>query len=50
MADFKDASLWMKVAFLMVTVGFLLDLFSFAEGVGSGFGGSATEACMVIGK
>lgn len=49
MGDFKDASLWMKVAFLMITIGFLVDLFSYVEGVGAGFGGSGAEACFVIG-
>ena len=50
MADFKDQSLWLKLAFLMITLGFLIDLFSYTEGLGVGFGGNGAEACLVIGK
>lgn len=50
MADFKDANLWMKLALLMITLGFTVDLFAYAEGVGTGYGGTGTEACLVIGE
>ena len=49
MAEFKDAALWVRLAMLLTVVGFLLDLFGFATGMGSGWGGVGTEACMVIG-
>ena len=50
MGEFKDASVWIQVAFLCSVIGFIVDLFGFAEGLGSGFGGSGAEACLVIGK
>lgn len=34
MAEFKEASLWHKLAFLMTCMGFILMLFAFATGLG----------------
>ncbi|KAK2140737.1 hypothetical protein LSH36_1263g00002 [Paralvinella palmiformis] len=38
MAEFKDASLWMRLAFLMVTIGLLLDLHGLSSGVNDVYG------------
>ena len=35
MGEFKDASLWMKVAFLLTTLGKLLFLFGLVGGLGT---------------
>lgn len=47
MGEFKDASLWMKLAFLMITIGFILDLFGFATGILDSY--NDVRGCMVIG-
>jgi len=47
MGDFKEATLWMKLAFLMVTVGFILDLYGFSTGILDGF--NEVRGAMVIG-
>lgn len=33
MAEFRDGSLWMRLAFLTMIIGFILDLFGFAIGI-----------------
>ena len=47
MAEFKDNSLWMKLAFLLITLGFLIFLFSIGYG-GSSWRHSA-EGCFIVG-
>lgn len=33
MAEFKDGGLWLRLAFLTMIIGFILDLFGFAIGI-----------------
>jgi len=47
MGEFKDATLWMKLAFLMCTIGFYLDLYGFSTGILDGY--NEVRAAMVIG-
>lgn len=49
MGDFKDAKLWIKVSFLMMMLGFTLDLFAFATGLGVFFDKTSIEAMLIIG-
>lgn len=49
MAEFKDAKLWMKLAFLMIMLGFTLDLFAFATDMAAGWEKSSIEAMLIIG-
>ena len=45
MADFKDASLWIKLAFLLNMIGYVCDLFGFAIGY---YGDRNAEILQVI--
>ena len=47
MGEFKDASLWMRLAFLMVALGLLLDLHGLSSGVPDTYGD--VRGCMIIG-
>ena len=47
MAEFKDGGLWMKLAFLTMFIGFLLDLFGFAIGITPASSGSV--GVMIVG-
>lgn len=38
MADFRDGSLWLKLSFLTMIIGFILDLFGFAIGIPATWG------------
>jgi hypothetical protein len=45
--SFRDSPLWIKVAFLTMSIGFLLDLFGFAIGMGDN--NTVTMALLVAG-
>ena len=47
MAEFKDASLWMKLAFLFSTIATIIDLHGFSAGIVDGH--NDVRAAMVIG-
>ncbi|ELT96606.1 hypothetical protein CAPTEDRAFT_226296 [Capitella teleta] len=49
MAEFRDAKLWMKLAFLFIMLGFVQELFAIAMGLGNSYVKDSIEACMVIG-
>jgi hypothetical protein len=51
MGEFNDCGLWMKLTFLTSTIGFSLDLFGMAMGLGGngGYGGKDANGLLVAG-
>lgn len=37
MAEFKDCGMWLKLTFLTMIIGFILDLFGFAIGINASY-------------